>query len=383
MRIEELDTNFATKSVEYAGDKAIYSIPHEKFDLYGVAYDRKRQRFTRLIEDKEPELRADLYYLGKRTAGGRLRFSTDSKYFGIDVVYEKLSPMAHMPLSGSCGFTLLLEEEDGTLVRMAGFRPETVGCENGYSRTATLPGGKMRNYILHFPLYHAVDSLKITLSAEAKVDHGKKYKELAPILYYGSSITQGGCASRPDNAYQGLIAKWNNVDFINLGFSGHAKAEDETVDYLAGIDCSLFVCDYDHNAPNAEYLESTHYRLYERYRAVRKDTPILFISKPDLYQAQRKEFTQTQGVIRVEEEPDWQNAIKRKAVIFQTYQKAKQAGDNNVYFLDGAELFGNEDWDNCTVDGCHPNDLGFYRMAKRMYAEMIKISPIFKGEKND
>ena len=112
-----------------------------------------------------PNIRPGLCYLSKCTAGGRLRFSTDSNYFGIEIGYEKFSPMSHMPLSGSCGFTLLLEEDDGTLVRMAGFRPETQGCETGYSRTCALPGGKMRNYILHFPLYHTVSALRITLNS--------------------------------------------------------------------------------------------------------------------------------------------------------------------------------------------------------------------------
>ncbi len=383
MKIEEIDKNFATKVVEIDGDKITYSIPHEKFDLYGVVYDEAGKCFTRLPKEKCLNVREHLMNLGKCTAGGRLRFSTDSEYFGIEIGYEKLSPMTHMPLSGSCGFTLLLEEEDGTTVRMAGFRPDIQGCETGYSRTAKLPGGRMRRYILHFPLYHAVSSLKITLSATARVEHGKRYKPLAPILYYGSSITQGGCASRPDNAYQGLIAKWNNVDFINLGFSGNAKAEDEMVDYLASIDCSLFVCDYDHNAPDCAYLEQTHYRLYQRYRAIRKQTPILFLSKPDLFQAERKTLSTEKERFEIDDTVDMQVSKARRDVILQTYEKAKAAGDKNVYFLDGEELFGKVDMDNCTVDGCHPNDLGFYRMAQRIYAEMKSISTIFKGENDD
>jgi lysophospholipase L1-like esterase len=40
-------------------------------------------------------------------------------------------------------------------------------------------------------------------------------------------------------------------------------------------------------------------------------------------------------------------------------------GDQNVHFLDGARLLG-QDWEECTVDGTHPNDLGFMRMAERL-----------------
>ena len=167
------------------------------------------------------------------------------------------------------------------------------------------------------------------------------------------------------------------MDFINLGFSGSAKAEDAMVDYLASVECSLFVCDYDHNAPNAEFLRQTHERLYNRYRAVKKDTPILFLSKGDLFQAGRGKLSTAGKAFQIEEEEDMKNSIDRRRVIIETYEKAKAAGDNNVYFLDGELLFGKEDWDNCTVDGCHPNDLGFYRMAKVIYEKMKEIDSIF------
>ena len=380
MRIQEIDKNFSAKSVAISGDEAIYTIPHESFDLYGVFYDEKNGCFSRLHEEIGKDLRPHLFWLGRCTAGGRLRFSTDSEYFGLEVAYDQISPMSHMPLSGSCGITLLLENEDGTTVRMASFRPDSKGCESGYVGSARLPSGKMRNYILHFPLYNHVNSLKITLSAKARVDHGKSYKSIAPILYYGSSITQGGCASRPDNAYQGLISKWNNVDFINLGFSGNAKAEEEMVDYLSTLDCSLFVCDYDHNASDVEYLEKTHYRLYERYRAVRKNTPILFLTRTDLFQAERKELLPSDEKFNVNRQVDMKNSLARKEVVYKTYLRAKSLGDDRVYFLDGEELFGTNDVDNCTVDGCHPNDLGFYRMAEGIYKKMKEMDEVFESD---
>ena len=159
---------------------------------------------------------------------------------------------------------------------------------------------------MYFPLYNDVRALSISLDKNACVKSGKKYRDELPILYYGSSITQGGCASRPDQAYQALIAKWNNIDFINLGFSGNAKGEACMVEYLASIDCSLFVCDYDPNAPNAEYLSNTHYPLYERYRKARPNTPILFITKPDFKWDLEDET--------------------RHRIIYSTYKKQKRTG---------------------------------------------------------
>ena len=123
--------------------------------------------------------------------------------------------------------------------------------------------------------------------------------------------------------------------------------EKAMAEHLASLDASAFVLDYDYNAPNAEHLQATHYPLYERIRSTHKDTPILFISKPDF-------------------EYDGQSA-KRRAVIIETYEKAKANGDKNVAFIDGETLFGTFGRDGCTVDTCHPNDLGFYRMAETVY----------------
>ena len=91
--------------------------------------------------------------------------------------------------------------------------------------------------------------MQIGLKEGAAVQGGRAYRKGGPVLYYGSSITQGGCASRPDNCYPAYISQWTNTDYINLGFSGNGKAEPAMVEYLASLPCRAFVCDYDHNAP--------------------------------------------------------------------------------------------------------------------------------------
>ncbi|MBO5653197.1 MAG: hypothetical protein J6S44_03180, partial [Clostridia bacterium] len=145
--------------------------------------------------------------------------------------------------------------------------------------------------------------------------------------------------------YQSMISRRFDLDFINLGFSGSARGEDIMVDYLTTFEPSVFVCDYDHNAPTVEHLENTHYRLYSRYRAVRPNTPIIFVTKPDF-----------------DNNPE-ENS-RRRAVVRATYDRALAEGDKNVRFIDGETLFGDSDRSACTVDGCHPNDIGFWRMAQ-------------------
>ena len=358
MDIAKIDKNFKAQTVVMENGKATYSIPSKNFALYGVAYDEKENRFVRMPLDVAATVNEGVGYLAKHTAGGRICFSTDSKSLEITVTYDCLEKMIHMPLSGSAGFSLFEKKEQGE--RYIAYLAPAPHQGEGYTAAAKLAGEGMRDYVLYFPLYNGVTSLSITLDATAKVEKKEPYRDVLPIVYYGSSITQGGCASRPDNAYQALISKKNNIDFINLGFSGNAKAEKTMVEYLTQIPCSLFVCDYDHNAPNADYLESTHYALYQQYRKACPDTPILFLTKPD-----------TRG----DSEGD-----RRIKIIRNTYAKAKKAGDNKVYFLSGKSFYGNQDRWNFAVDGCHPTDYGFALMAKKIHAKMCKIDDVFKGE---
>ncbi len=64
---------------------------------------------------------------------------------------------------------------------------------------------------------------------------------------------------------------------------------------------------------------------------------------------------------------------KRRDVIKATYENTLASGDKNVYFIDGADLNVTGD---ATVDGCHPNDLGFYRMAEKIGDAIEKIGLI-------
>ncbi len=355
MKIKEVDPNFVINREPFTENGVrYYSIPNENFALYGVYYDKKREKFVRLDREIAKKVNAGVRTLSEHTAGGRLRFSTDSDVFVLQASYDYLGIKPHMAIEGQGGFALLEEKEDD--VELVQIFPPTPKDKKGFTLSCHLPRG-MRNYILHFPLYNPINSLTIGLDESASVAKGKEYRSVKKIIYYGSSITQGGCASRPDNAYQGLIAKWNNIDFLNFGFSGNAKGERTMADFLGEFDCSLFVCDYDHNAPSPEYLQQTHYAFYECYRKKQPNVPILFMNRPDYYGKKTDR--------------------ERAKVVRETYRKARANGDENVYFLSGKTFF-NKDKVNCMVDGCHPNDLGFYLMAKKIYKKMIEIDEIFK-----
>ena len=207
--------------------------------------------------------------------------------------------------------------------------------------------GEMADFTLHLPTNGKVFKLYIGLTPDSDVESPTPYKYEKPVVFYGSSITQGSCASRPANIYEAVVSRHLDTDFVNLGFGGSCLGEDAVVNYIAGLDMSVFVCDFDHNAPSAEYLKEKHLPIYRTVRAKHPDLPIVFVTAPNIM-------------------PDYTWHIPRREVIRKTYETAIAEGDSNVYFIDGETFFDIEDRDMCTVDTCHPNDLGMYLMAKKM-----------------
>ncbi len=353
MNIEKIDKNFLQNNRSAESEMTEYEIPQSPFKLYGIFYDDNEKRFMRIPKTVAENTSEGCAFLMRHTSGGRLKFSTDSDTISIKATYDYIFEMSHMPKTGRAGFSLIDETDGCELVYT--FRPESANG-NGFCASAAAIKKGVRNYILYFPLYNDVGSLTIGLKKGSFLGEGKPYENVKPVLYYGSSITQGGCASRPDSCYPALVSKWTNTDFINMGLSGNAKAEPAFSEYLSSIPCSVFVCDYDHNAPDKAHLEKTHLPLYLTFRAANPSVPVLFLTKPD-----------------PEREKE---ALQRKRIIRDTYLYAREHGDENVFFVDGYSLFGKADRENCTVDGTHPNDLGFYRMAK---AVMKIIAPLLKS----
>ncbi len=341
-RIDEIDKNFRLNETITEADIVFYDVKEEPFDVYGL-YDYKNEPvYTRLPADVAKATSAGVAELAFCTAGGRVRFKTDSEYVAIMARAKHTNVMPHMTVLGQGSFDLYVTENGSPKYSYSLKRGP---YEDTCSDIKHFGSREMRDIIINFPLYNGVEELCIGLQADAKVSGGDKYKHEKPVLYYGSSITQGGCASRPGNSYQGFISRKYDCDFINLGFSGCACGEDAIVDYMRSLDISVFVCDYDYNAPTVEHLEKTHERLYKRFREMQKDTPIIFVSKPDF---------------------STEDDRRRREIILNTYNNAIASGDKNVYFVDGEKLFEGEYSDGCTVDGCHPNDIGFMRMADKI-----------------
>ena len=363
MKIEEIDINFAKKEITDKPDTIWYDTRKAPFELYGFYDPLNQPVFRRMPDDVAAAVSPGVRTLAAYTAGGRVRFSTDSLYIALRAVMPKEHFMSHMAPSGSTGFDLYVDEgNEHTFV--AAFRPdmnELGGIVTYTNIEGTAFGGKLNCYTINFPLYDSVTSLEIGIMKGCRLEKGAGYRPVKPIVYYGQSVTQGGCASRPGNAYQGFISRRFNVDFLNLGFSGCARGEQEMIDYICSLDMGIFICDYDANEPNAEELRKKHYNVYECFRKAHPDIPCILISKAStiLYPKEAEE---------------------RRLVIEDTYQRAIASGDKNIYFIDGKTLFSGMDSSDCTVDSSHPNDLGFWRMGQGIGDVIEKIMEGYRDE---
>ncbi len=333
--ISKIDRNFAIETSIQRNDIEFYNIDEKPFCVYGVF--KENGKYRRMPENVAKSISDGVYALHTNTSGGRVRFATDSNYIAIHTEMNGLGKMPHFAFTGSMGFDLYVDNKyEKTFV-------PPIDMENGYESVVDITGGNIKEITINFPLYSDVSEIYIGLQNHSVVKEAIPYKNSEPIVYYGSSITQGGCASRPGMSYPAIISRQFDCDYINLGFSGSAKAEDEIAEYIKGLNMSIFVYDYDHNAPTVEHLFKTHEKMFTKIREANPKLPIIIMSRP------KHSLTDEEN--------------RRYSIIEKTYKNAVSAGDENVYFISGKELTKFCENDG-TVDNCHPTDFGFISMAK-------------------
>lgn len=344
MNIADLDKNLKvshTISDSVKENFDFYDIEQEPFAIYGVFRDG--ENFIRIPKSVASEVSDGVKWLNNHTAGGRIRFVTDSSEIALITEIANGGGMPHFAYSGVSGFDLF--GTDQNKMRYFGTFVPPLNYDGGYQSIVNLGVSEKRTININMPLYNTVKKVYIGIKKGSVLQKAEPLK-IPPVVYYGSSITQGGCASRPGNCYEAVVHKDLKTDYKNLGFSGNAKGEDEIMEFIAGLNMSVFVYDYDYNAPSNQHLKDTHYKGYKKVRDKNPNLPIIIMSRPKFHLV------------------PWE--LERNGIIRKTYEKAVAEGDKNVYFIDGRELIPEDIAENALVDNCHPTDLGFFAMAKRL-----------------
>lgn len=350
MDISKIDKNFKVETKIERDGLTFYNIDQAPFKIYGVY--REGKHYVRMPFDVADKINDGTRWAYKNTTGGRVRFVTDSPYIAVHVKVNSPGKMPHFAFTGSIGCDLY----SGT--RYFGTFVPRIDVSTEYENVVDIADAREREYTINMPLYSGIDKMYVGIKKGCTLKASSEYKTDKPIVYYGSSITHGGCASRPGNAYPNIISRELDCDFINLGFSGSARAEDEMANYIASLDMSAFVYDYDHNAPTLEHYKNTHERMFKIIRKANPDLPIIMMTRPKYYIS-----------------PNHEDETERLKVMLNTYENAVAAGDKNVYCIKGTDLLIDMLREAALVDNCHPNDCGFVSMA---YVIGNKLKEILK-----
>ena len=311
--------------------------------------------YTRLPADLQGVVRKAVWDLGQNSAGLAIRFRTNSKCIGAEWRPLNNFGMSHMTPTGVRGLDLYALV-DGEWLFVGAGQPNGKKSRNVFIRKMN---GEMREYIMYLPLYDGVINLSIGIDSTAVIekphvaDLVPSEKNL-PIVFYGTSVTQGGCATRPGMAYPSIIERKLHRETVNLGFSGNGRMDKCLGEKIAKIPASMYVIDCLANCTSQIVKDSTEHFIRAIVEA-NPDVPVLMVSN----YCYPYQYLDAQFQIDTPEE----NAIWKEFA-----QKFRKEGYKNVRYID-AYAKGNmkkspigPDHEG-TVDGVHMTDLGFLRFA--------------------
>ena len=349
MDIAKIDHNFAKTNI--AETDVVWRKAHDSaFDLRGVFYDEDAGCYYRMKREIADQVSTGVKVLARCTVGGRIRFRTNSPYITARVKSLKLNMSWNYSLFARCGLCIYVNGVYDGFIR-ADFKEwenakDDIMYYDGIYHTRETGVYDVEIYMPNYS--ETVYDVEIGLKDGSELLPAKPYTfNDKPVVIYGTSLTQGACVSRAGNDYTSVVSRMCDTDFINLGFSGNGRGEPIMADYLANLDASVFILDFDGNVRSEEDLIAVHMPMYRKIRAKHPTTPIIMIT------------VQAMGEFALK-------SLAKKEIIYQNYLTAKAEGDENLYFIDGTTMYGEEDIDACFSDLLHPNDMGYYRIAKSL-----------------
>lgn len=322
----------------------------EWYDVKQIGVEGKGWRDTQRFYDRLPSkalgvVREPVWNLSRHSAGMCMRFITNAP--DIYVRYRLLSDrlaMPHMPATGVSGLDLYAQDARGIDRWVGVVKPDQQQMDTTIAKD--LASG-IRTYTLYLPLYNGVEALEVGVPKGSSFE-GLSPRDERPMVFYGTSIMHGACASRPGMAFPAILGRRLKRPTLNLGFSGNGRMEPEVAELLAELDPCVYVIDCLPNM-NENTIGERAVPLVKRIRSAHEYTPILLVED--------RSFTNTSFFPKRKFHHQ-----KSRMALKKTYRELLDAGVENLYYLGGDSLLGNDG--EAATDGSHPNDLGMVRYAE-------------------
>ncbi len=343
--IAKWDPNMAQKNAVVTN--GVKWIDGKFLPIEGRAFDDVEHYYDRLPAGVTTNVNGGVRGMKHHTSGMLFRFKTDSKKLNFKwVPYNSNLAMDHMPSTGVSGIDVYRFDEKAGCWRYAKTGRIWDAKTGGSLSMDWTPGEAC---IVNLPLYNGVKSFELGIDPTAKVEAlGPRKSGIdKPVVFYGTSITHGGCCSRPGLGFVNLVGRALDVPVVGLGFSGSGVMEFEMSEHLARIDASCYVLDClwnmnsDPKARNERSVERNYEKFIRNLRAKRPDVPIVMAEQCDVFC----------GAVN-----DKDKFMKK------LYEKLVAEGWKDLVYLPKDEMY-TGDFEG-TVDGCHPNDLGMMSMSK-------------------
>ena len=349
--IAKYDSNMAIAEVVTNGLKWIDG---RTLPLEGRAFDDTEHYYDRLPANVSTNVNGGVRSMKHHTAGMQFRFMTDSKRLVFKwIPYSRQLSMDHMPSTGVSGIDVY--RFDANAEKWLYVKTGRIKSAKGGSLALDWTPGTP--CLVNLPLYNGIKEFSLGLEPTASVSPlpPRKSGIEKPVVFYGTSITHGGCASRPGMSFVNIVGRDLDVPVVNLGFSGSGVMELEMSEHLADIDASCYVLDclWNMGTTTCETANAAHGRRkgrnveenYEPFicnlRAKRPDVPIVMAGQCDVYGG---------------------GANAKDRYVKALYEKLVAEGWKNLVYLPKEEMFLGDM--NGTVDGVHPNDWGMVAIAK-------------------
>ena len=348
---------FSQQTETIKTDSTIIYYGRQHFLIEGtvIADSLKKSPYDRLPISYKDKVRKPVWDLSKSSAGITVRFHSNSTTINLKWTVLNNLDMSHMASTGIKGIDLYTKYDNkwryvttaGALVGLKTYQNKSIPAdsENEYELIKNMTP-EFREYKLFLPLYDGVTKLEVGIDSIASIEKATP-SAVKPIVFYGTSITQGGCASRPGMAHTNIISRKLDVDCINYGFSGNGRMETPIVELISEIDARFYVIECLQNMDSQQINERVR-PLVDMIRTKHPLTPIVLVENMMYTTAFLDQTIETR-------------LIQENAALKNEYDKILKSGLQNIFYIKDNQdlLLDNEG----TVDGIHLTDLGFLRYS--------------------